>query len=363
MKQSTAFGIPVGYPDLQEQPLLGRRNLVNVGITLWVPIPAIVCTLVLFRWFPGDAIPPDPGLLWPGTADEAAALLLHHPILTANLLFLVFVDLQFWLIALYQRSSWLIDPYWTLIPLFIVWFYSAHPLAQPAPLRHQLGWFLLVVWSGRLTWNYLRRERWRLGFREDWRFAKKRNESRHFWWVQFFYVYVAQQFMLVGLTLPFYAIEFRDAPLGVGDWVLAALALSGLWIAHTADTSLDSFMRRNAEAGAQGDTTSVIFDRGIWGWSRHPNYFGEQLFWWSIAGFGVLLGLPWVIAGTLLNSCVLAVVTVMTERRMASDPRRRELYREYQRRTSVWVPWPPRARAQIATQARREKPLGSQNAK
>jgi steroid 5-alpha reductase family enzyme len=54
---------------------------------------------------------------------------------------------------------------------------------------------------------------------------------------------------------------------------------------------------------------------------------------------------PWVIIGALFNSCVLAGVTVMTERRMLQVPSRTRLYAAYQQRTSCWIPWPPRAQA------------------
>ena len=52
MKQAPAFEIPVGYPDMREHPPLGRRNLVNLALTLWVPLPAAACAIGLFRWFP-----------------------------------------------------------------------------------------------------------------------------------------------------------------------------------------------------------------------------------------------------------------------------------------------------------------------
>jgi steroid 5-alpha reductase family enzyme len=336
--------VEVGYPDMSAQPVLGRKNLVNLAILVLVPLPGILASAWLFTYFAPGAIPPDPG--WEGIQgrDTLSAFLLHHPISAIHLLFFVNVCVLFWLLALVQRSTWLIDPYWTLIPLFIAWFYWAHPLAGPAPGRSALTWALLLIWSVRLTHNYMRREQWRLGFREDWRFAKRRSQSRHFWWSQFLYIYVAQQFMLVGLTLPFFAIQFRDAPVGLWDWLLAALALVGIGIAHIADSSLDAFMRANEERVSRGEAKWPLLDRGIWRWSRHPNYFGEQLFWWAMAGFGVVLGMPWVVVGAALNSGVLAIVTVMTERRMVAAPERQELFREYQRRTSVWIPLPPRRR-------------------
>ena len=101
-------------------------------------------------------------------------------------------------------------------------------------------------------------------------------------------------------------------------------------------------MRQDEARLRCGEPKALLLDTGIWRYSRHPNYFGEQLFWWSIAGFGMVCGEPWTAIGTALNSCVLATVTVMTEHRMLDVPARREAYQGYRRRTSVWLPWPPR---------------------
>ena len=253
--------------------------------------------------------------------------------------------MQFWLIALIQRSSWLIDPYWTLIPPLLALFYLLHPYAEPDAARAWAAGLALAVWSGRLTWNYLRREGFRLGLREDWRYAKMRVERRHFWLEQLFVVHLAQHAMLVGLTLPFWAIAFgatsASTPFGAADAALVALALAGIAIAGAADTQLDAFMRENEARIARGEAKIPLLDSGIWRWSRHPNYFGEQLFWWALAGLGVRCGEPWVLVGPLFNSIVLAAVTVMTERRMLAVPQRRAQFEAYQKRTSVWLPWPP----------------------
>jgi len=341
----SAFGIEVGYPDMDDYPVLGRRNLTNIAITLWVPIPAIVCATLLFGWFPEGGIPRDPGIAWPESAEHAAAILLHHPILSLNLFFFLFVDVQFWLIALRQRSTWLIDPYWTLLPPLVALFYLLHPLAKAQPARAALAFGILMLWSIRLTWNYFRRERWRFGYREDWRYAKMRLERPNFAFEQVFVVYVAQHLMLVGLTLPFWAVAFFDVPLGVLDLVLVVLAALGLLIARAGDTQLDRFMGENAARERRGQAKIAVLDTGIWRYSRHPNYFGEQLFWWSIAGFGVVCGAPWVVVGTAFNSCVLAAVTVMTERRMLAVPERKAAFEAYRKKTSVWIPWWPRRQA------------------
>lgn len=336
-------GMDIGYPAIESQPLLGRKNGMNALLVLLAPIPAVVCTWILFHWFPANAIP-EPRL---GSeiqsANQLAAWLLHHPLITANIFYFVFVDLAFWMIALVQRNSWLIDPYWTLLPLFLAGFYLAHPMAAPDLTRAMLACTALAVWSVRLTGNYLRREGWRFGLREDWRYAKMRRERPGFWWEQFFVVQLAQHLMLVGLTLPFWAIGFRSQPAGILDFVALATALVGIAIAGVADTQLDRFMRRNIDRVRRGEPKIGLLDTGLWSLSRHPNYFGEQLFWWSIAAFGFVCGEPWVVIGTAFNSVVLASVTVMTERRMMEVPERSAHYADYRRRTSVLIPWKPGA--------------------
>ena len=333
---------PVGLPDTSSQPLLGRKNVSNALLVLFVPAPALAAAWLLFHWFPAQAIPSDPG--WHGIhdSDQLAAWLLHHPIAAANLFYFVFVNASFFAITLVQRSSWLIDPYWTLLPLFLAAFYASHPLAEAPTTRAWMAWAALALWSARLTYNYFRRERWRFGLREDWRYAKMRAERRYFFLEQFLLVYLAQHAMLIGLTLPFWAISFRSAPFGPLDALAFAGAIAGIAIARAADTQLDVFMRTNAERAARGECRILLLDTGIWRTSRHPNYFGEQLFWWSIASFGLICGVPWVLAGTAFNSCVLAGVTFMTERRMLDVPARREIYLGYRARTSVWIPWPQR---------------------
>jgi steroid 5-alpha reductase family enzyme len=134
-------------------------------------------------------------------------------------------------------------------------------------------------------------------------------------------------------------VQFRSTPAGPWDVALALLALLGIAVAHVADTQLDAFMRANAARAARGEPKRLLLDTGIWRSSRHPNYFGEQLFWWAVGGFGVVVGEPWVLLGSALNSGVLAAVTVMTERRMLAVPERAALYRDYRRRTSALIPW------------------------
>ena len=91
----------------------------------------------------------------------------------------------------------------------------------------------------------------------------------------------------------------------------------------------------------QAQTSDSICEvAGLWRLSRHPNYFGEQLFWWSLGGFAAAAGQPWALIGAAFNSACMVGVTQLTEQRMLRRAERAAAYREYQRSTSVWVPWP-----------------------
>lgn len=100
----------------------------------------------------------------------------------------------------------LIDLYWTVIPVLLVHYYASHPLAVSNAVRSTVVILLTWVWSIRLTHNYMRRERWQWGAREDWRFTDMRKQyGKNWWWVSFFAVYLVQQ---VFGSPPLQLIEF-----------------------------------------------------------------------------------------------------------------------------------------------------------
>jgi len=62
---------------------------------------------------------------------------------------------------------------------------------------------------------------------------------------------------------------------------------------------------------------------------------------WSLAVFSINVGQPWVFVGTMFNTAIMIQVTNLTETRMLVDAKRKELFRKYQKETSVWFPFPP----------------------
>jgi steroid 5-alpha reductase family enzyme len=138
-----------------------------------------------------------------------------------------------------------------------------------------------------------------------------------------------------------FALPMLPAAENARDLCAADLAGVLLWLAAltgeaVADLELARFRADPANRGR-------VCRRGLWGWSRHPNYFFEWLGWWAY----VLLaaGHPlWYLAlgGPALMLLFLTRVTGIppTEKRLLAS--RGESYREYQRSVSVFVPWPPK---------------------
>jgi steroid 5-alpha reductase family enzyme len=82
-------------------------------------------------------------------------------------------------------------------------------------------------------------------------------------------------------------------------------------------------------------------DRGLWAYTRHPNYFGDAAVWWGY--FLIALGTGWgalTLFGPVIMSLLLVFVSgvAMLEKAMRQKPK----YDEYMRRTSAFFPRPPR---------------------
>ncbi|CAI9096775.1 OLC1v1032988C1 [Oldenlandia corymbosa var. corymbosa] len=311
-----------------------HNNLKNAVIAFLVPLPSILFYLTFLRHFNDhrdniDSLSP----LWKWCFD--------HPLLLAHVLFFFNVNVLFWLIGTIQSSHWMIDPYWTVIPVLLVHYYASHPLGHEYNVwRSRILILLTWVWSIRLSHNYFRRENWQWGAREDWRFTDmKQQYGKCWWWVSFFAVYLSQQVFLMGICMPMYAVHLENKQMNIWDFIGVAICLSGIVIAYYADTQLYEFVSRNSKLRELDEPVVPNLDKGLWRYSRHPNYFGEQLWWWGLVILAWNLGHGWMFVGALTNTLCLAYVTVLVENRMLKQDYRAEAYRLYQKRTSVWIPW------------------------
>ncbi|KAF9601898.1 hypothetical protein IFM89_023962 [Coptis chinensis] len=144
---------------------------------------------------------------------------------------------------------------------------------------------------------------------------------------------------MMGVCLPMYAIHSVEKPWNTWDTIATIICSCGITLAYFADTQLHAFVSRNIILKEQGKPAEIVLKKGLWQYSRHPNYFGEQLWWWGLAVFGWNVGYGWTFIGSLVNSLCLAYVTGLVEQRMLQHDLRANEYIAYQKTTSVWIPW------------------------
>jgi steroid 5-alpha reductase family enzyme len=165
--------------------------------------------------------------------------------------------------------------------------------------------------------------------------------SRTWKYSSFLLAYVSQHIFLFGISLPIYAAVTQEGvPFGLVDVLALGISVGGIAMAASADSTLRTFMIENERRVAKGEKKVGLLDAGLWQYSRHPNYVGEQLMWWGLGLMAYNLGYPEYLLGPLFNSLCLIVATQMVEARMLrSEPRRAE-YERYQKTTSAWIPMP-----------------------
>lgn len=234
-----------------------------------------------------------------------------------------------WGLATARRNVGLVDIFWSLFLLL-----AAVVCAVPGNLgaRAWLVLALTAVWAVRLS-GYLARRNWNAP--EDYRYRaiRARNEPG-FAWKSLYLVFGLQALLAWLVSAPLAAAIASAAPLSALDYVGAALAAFGIAYEAVADAQLARFKSDPASAGR-------VMDRGLWRYSRHPNYFGEFCVWWGLFLVAGAAGGWWTAFSPVLMSVLLLRISgvALLERDIGE---RRPGYRAYARRTSAFFPAPPR---------------------
>ena len=233
------------------------------------------------------------------------------------------------------RNSSFYDAYWSVIPplLLFYWWSQAGPGVDQ--LRCWLVAIVVVLWAVRLTAN------WVYAFpglhHEDWRYPMfKERAGRWEFFADLFAIHLIPTFQVfLGMVPVYVAVTRPGAGLGWLTWIAFVLGLAAVALELVADVQMHRFVRDRRPGEAM--------DRGLWAWSRHPNYFGEFSFWLAMALFGVAAAPAdwwWLIIGAaaILAMFLGASIPMMEERSLA----RRPSYQAVIDRVSRFVPRPPR---------------------
>jgi steroid 5-alpha reductase family enzyme len=162
-----------------------------------------------------------------------------------------------------------------------------------------------------------------------------RARSPHtFAWTSLVTVFGLQAALQWVVAWPLWASAAQAAPWGALDALAVAVWAVGFVFETVGDAQLAAFRRDPANRGR-------IMDRGLWAWTRHPNYFGDACVWWAFGVFGVAAGGPlWTLVGPVVMTILLAGVSGVPM--LEAGMRDRPGWAEYAERTSAFVPLPPR---------------------
>ncbi len=267
--------------------------------------------------------------------------------LTLSLLCLgVVLALMFllWLVSLVVKDASIVDMFWGFGFVVVAWV--GYVWGDGAPNRKMLVTALVTLWGLRLTFHLTRRN---LGKGEDYRYkAMRAKHGSRFPLVSLGTVFGLQGVILWIVSLPvqaasstsssFFPLVGPTPPLpspltwidGVGVLVWAV----GLFFEAVGDMQLNRF---KADPTNQGK----VMDRGLWRYTRHPNYFGDFMVWWGIYLVALSAGAFWTAIGPALMSFFLMRVSgvPLLEQSLKKN---RPGYAEYIARTSAFFPRPPR---------------------
>ncbi|MCF7805395.1 MAG: DUF1295 domain-containing protein [Candidatus Marinimicrobia bacterium] len=235
-------------------------------------------------------------------------------------------------IAVWRKDNGIMDVAWGL-GFVIIAGYTLFTTGE-FHVRQILVTLLTVIWGSRLSLHIYVRNRRKSS--EDFRYRNWRERwGRWVYLRSYLQVFLLQGFLMIVFTVPVIFInKFSGPGLIVADYVGMIIWFTGFLLESVADFQL---LRFKSNSENQGE----IMTRGLWQYSRHPNYFGESLLWWGIWGMALSVngGLYTVVSPVLLTFFLLRISGVpMLEDKYKGNPD----YREYRERTNTFIPWFPK---------------------
>lgn len=236
-----------------------------------------------------------------------------------------------WLISLARRDASIADVFWGPGFVVLAWFYR--DLGDAESFRTILIPVLVTVWGLRLAAHIGWRNR---GRSEDPRYAAMRRRwGTRFPLVSLFSVFWLQAALMWIVSLPLAQVQRAAAGWSWLDGLGVALFAVGFAFEAVGDLQLARFR-------ADPANRNRVLNRGLWRYTRHPNYFGDAVLWWGLGCLALATpGGAWTLAGPALMTVLLRRVSGVTllEKGLRES---RPGYRDYVAQTNAFFPWRPR---------------------
>ncbi len=226
-------------------------------------------------------------------------------------------------------------------PTFFAAAFFAQTTTDISGLLPTIITICIGLWAARLSARIFLKN---IGHKEDARYAKWREEWNkrgrlYFILRSYTQVNLLQGLVILGVLMPFIIAFTNPGEISIIFLILGLFVFAlGLGIEATADWQLDKFIARK-KAGTE---TATLMTTGLFAYSRRPNYFGETLIWWGLAIMVAPLPFGWLafLSPLLITYIVTKVTGPMLEDQFLE--RYGDTYRDYMRKTSYFIPLPPK---------------------
>ncbi len=272
----------------------------------------------------------------------------RHMLLTVTYTMLAFAGACFVLSEITKNCSQF-DKLWSILPIGYAWMFA---YMSEWNERLVLMAVLASIWGVRLTFNFARRGGYSWKFWEGeedyrWEVLRQRPEFQNKWaWKVFNLLFISlyQNALVLMFTLPpIVAWQAKDKPLGLADYLLAALFIALVVIETVADQQQWNFQTEKYRKKASGEKMNEeesqgFISSGLWGIVRHPNYAAEQSIWivfYLLAAVAAERYLNWSAAGALLLILLFQGSSNFSEE---ISSKKYPLYKDYIARVPRFIP-------------------------
>ena len=244
---------------------------------------------------------------------------------------IIFIYACVWFaISVYKKRNDVADIAWGIGYIIICVFLFLSCPTSPITI---LLYSLVTLWGLRLSLHIYNRNKNKT---EDFRYKAWRDDwGKYFYLRSYLQVFLLQGFFLLIIISPvIHAAVAEKLQWNIFTWIGLCCWIIGFYFQAMADWQLVVFKSDKNNKG-------LIIQTGLWKYSRHPNYFGEILMWWSI----FIITIPFAnsfyfIISPLTITLLLVFVSgiPMLEKKYKGNP----AFEDYKKRTSVLIPMPPR---------------------
>jgi steroid 5-alpha reductase family enzyme len=246
----------------------------------------------------------------------------------------------------FTKNYSFVDRSWSIVPAMYSWIFT--DFNQPRTIVMSC---LVTLWGMRLTWNFNRKGGYAPG-EEDYRWPVLRKIITNpiLWHIfNFGFISYYQCVLLMLISVPTYVATLVNVPWSLLDTVATVLFLVFLLGETIADNQQWNFQTKKHELLKTKKLEQLpapynlgFCTTGLFKYSRHPNYFCENMIWWTLALFGYQQAIETDNLKLLFSGCFLLTSSIFIASTYFTEwitMKKYPLYSEYRKSVSFLIPW------------------------